>query len=314
MRSAWHLHRAWPEAELSSCPMPATRPSNRASRRHCARPRTGLPGAARLAEHVQGAEPMRTIPLTALLLLALPALAAAPPPPQPPAPPTFTSDQVTAGSQVYARFCAACHGATQEGGEAGPALRGRGLPCRKWCPQAVAGTVRADPAHDAGHAARAACRARSMKTWLRCCYPQMARRPAPPGCRPATLRPSRAPDPPAPDTEWLHHRGDAGQPELFAAGADQSRQRRAAHRGLALALRQLRPQHLSEPGSHAADGAWRAVCHRRRSRSVVAIDARTGETLWMYRLDEGARGEYAPRKGPGRGACAVARRARPRCS
>jgi quinoprotein glucose dehydrogenase len=37
------------------------------------------------------------------------------------------------------------------------------------------------------------------------------------------------------------------------------------------------------------------------SRSVVAIDARSGETLWMYRLDEGARGAIAPRKGPGRG-------------
>ena len=37
------------------------------------------------------------------------------------------------------------------------------------------------------------------------------------------------------------------------------------------------------------------------SRSVVAIDARNGETLWMYRLDEGTRGAIAPRKGPGRG-------------
>jgi len=34
---------------------------------------------------------------------------------------------------------------------------------------------------------------------------------------------------------------------------------------------------------------------------VVAIDARNGETLWMYRLDEGERGDNAPRKGPGRG-------------
>ncbi len=36
-------------------------------------------------------------------------------------------------------------------------------------------------------------------------------------------------------------------------------------------------------------------------RSVVAIDAATGETLWMYRLHEGERGQSAPRKGPGRG-------------
>lgn len=35
-------------------------------------------------------------------------------------------------------------------------------------------------------------------------------------------------------------------------------------------------------------------------RDVVAIDGATGETLWMYRLDEGERGDVAPRKA-GRG-------------
>ncbi len=36
-------------------------------------------------------------------------------------------------------------------------------------------------------------------------------------------------------------------------------------------------------------------------REVVAIDAGTAETLWMYRLDEGERGEVAPRRNSGRG-------------
>ena len=36
-------------------------------------------------------------------------------------------------------------------------------------------------------------------------------------------------------------------------------------------------------------------------RNVVAIDAGTAETLWMYRLDEGERGEVAPRRNSGRG-------------
>ena len=36
-------------------------------------------------------------------------------------------------------------------------------------------------------------------------------------------------------------------------------------------------------------------------RAAVAIDAATGETLWMYRLDEGERGEKAPRLNSGRG-------------
>ena len=36
-------------------------------------------------------------------------------------------------------------------------------------------------------------------------------------------------------------------------------------------------------------------------RTVVAIDATSGETLWMYRLDEGARGTTSPRRSSGRG-------------
>src|SRR5262249_45789976 len=36
-------------------------------------------------------------------------------------------------------------------------------------------------------------------------------------------------------------------------------------------------------------------------RSVVALDAATGELLWMHREDEGARGDAAPRKLSGRG-------------
>jgi quinoprotein glucose dehydrogenase len=36
-------------------------------------------------------------------------------------------------------------------------------------------------------------------------------------------------------------------------------------------------------------------------RSVVAIDAGTGETLWLWRIDEGKRYEQAPRKNSGRG-------------
>ena len=72
---------------------------------------------------------MRVMPVMSMVLLALPgwAQAAAAPPAPPPlsaAPPAFTAAQVEAGRSLYARQCAACHGAAQEGGEAGPALRG----------------------------------------------------------------------------------------------------------------------------------------------------------------------------------------------
>src|SRR4029077_19929560 len=36
-------------------------------------------------------------------------------------------------------------------------------------------------------------------------------------------------------------------------------------------------------------------------RAVIAVDAASGELLWMYRLDEGKRADAAPRKLSGRG-------------
>src|SRR5213080_4004488 len=58
------------------------------------------------------------------VLTTLPAWAAAPPP-------SFTAEQAASGQQIYGRQCAPCHGAAQEGGEAGPALRGNVFQ-RKW--------------------------------------------------------------------------------------------------------------------------------------------------------------------------------------
>ncbi|NNL29703.1 MAG: PQQ-binding-like beta-propeller repeat protein, partial [Gemmatimonadetes bacterium] len=47
------------------------------------------------------------------------------------------------------------------------------------------------------------------------------------------------------------------------------------------------------------DGVLYATAGMRRS--VVAVDAGTGETLWMWRMDEGERLSEAPRPNPGRG-------------
>ncbi|MGK0297390.1 MAG: glucose dehydrogenase [Gammaproteobacteria bacterium] len=47
------------------------------------------------------------------------------------------------------------------------------------------------------------------------------------------------------------------------------------------------------------DGVLYATAGSRRA--IVAIDAMTGETLWVYRLDEGVRGASSPRVNSGRG-------------
>ncbi|CAB1369857.1 pyrroloquinoline quinone-dependent dehydrogenase [Denitratisoma oestradiolicum] len=54
-----------------------------------------------------------------------------------------------------------------------------------------------------------------------------------------------------------------------------------------------RPEYNMEETPLMVDGVLYFMAGTRRT--AVAVDAQTGETLWMYRLDEGARGRVAPR-------------------
>jgi len=242
---------------------------------------------------------MRTIPsLTILLLLTLPALAAAPPP-QPLAPPTITSEQVTAGSQLYARMCAACHGAAQEGGEGGPALRGEVFQ-RKWSSRPwqdlFEQTRRTMPVTQPGGLQRS-----QYEDLVALLLSVNGQAPGTARLSASGVAPARAPDPPAPDTEWLHHRGDAGS-DNYSPLAQINRENLSR---LNVAWRWRSDNFGSsiypnlEVTPLMAHGVLYATAGA--SRSVVAIDAKSGETLWMHRLDEGQRGLTAPRKGPGRG-------------
>ena len=60
-----------------------------------------------------------------------------------------------------------------------------------------------------------------------------------------------------------------------------------------------RPEFNYETTPLMANGVVYATAGTRRA--VVALDAATGELLWVHREDEGARGEAAPRKLSGRG-------------
>lgn len=59
------------------------------------------------------------------------------------------------------------------------------------------------------------------------------------------------------------------------------------------------PRVRSQTTPLMVDGVLYATAGQRRA--VVAIDAGTGETRWMWTMDEGERLEGAPRPGPGRG-------------
>jgi len=119
-----------------------------------------------------------------------------------------------------------------------------------------------------------------------------------PGTEPLALG---AFEPPIPDAEWLHHRGDPGS--LNYSPLAQIRADNIARLRVAWRWRSENFGSAIWPNFEVTPLMARGVLYATAgaSRSVVAIDARNGETLWMYRLDEGKRAENAPRKGPGRG-------------
>ena len=102
---------------------------------------------------------------------------------------------------TYAQYCAACHGANLEGGEAGPALRGRAF-TTKWAGKPVAElydfTRRTMPVTQPGGLTR------SQYSDLVALV--LTRNDLPTG----DLAQAVAAAAVLPDTEWLHHRGDAG--------------------------------------------------------------------------------------------------------
>jgi quinoprotein glucose dehydrogenase len=104
------------------------------------------------------------------------------------------------------------------------------------------------------------------------------------------------------DGQWRHYGGDPGATRY--SSLDQIDESNAGD--LEIAWRwQTRnfgpsPEFKYEATPLMVDGVLYTTAGGSR-RTVVAIDAGTGETLWMYRWDDGRRGETAPRKNSGRG-------------
>jgi quinoprotein glucose dehydrogenase len=193
------------------------------------------------------------------------------------------------GAALFQQHCALCHGQNMGGGEAGPPLRGRAF-MRKWSGQSQALfelTRRTMPVTQPGGLSQSDY---SQLTALMMSGGDMAAAGAP-GV--ATAAPTSLP--PVPDTEWLHHRGDAGSRNyspLAQIDAGNVARLQVAWRwhsdnfGTPIWPNLETTPLMARGVLYATVGA---------SRSVVAIDARSGETLWMYRMDGGARGAVAPR-------------------
>jgi quinoprotein glucose dehydrogenase len=204
------------------------------------------------------------------------------------------AQNVANGRTTYVQYCALCHGQNLEGGEAGLALKGRVF-TDKWAGKPDAELIELTrstmPKTQPGGLSRT--QYTDVVAYIRGSNN---------GAAPAAASAAPLPTGPAlPDSEWLFHRSDAGSTNYSAlAQIDRSNVSR-----LKVAWR-WRSDNFGpaiwpnlETTPLMAHGVLYATVGA--SRSVVAIDARNGETLWLYHIDEGARGQVAPRKGPGRG-------------
>ena len=228
---------------------------------------------------------------------------------------SFKLSQATQGRLVYLQQCANCHGVALAGNEAGPALVGASFLAR-WMERPVGElfdlTTSSMPVSNPGGLPDSAYESVLAYVLYSNGYETGSR---PLALSSAAMRLSAlgSPDvlePPAlPSTaerggmtsEWLHHRGTPFGSNYSPLDL--------IHPGNAMQLRVAWRWKSDNFGTSPwpnyqvtplmANGVLYATAGS--NRSVVAIDAETGETLWMYRLDEGERGRHAPRKGPGRG-------------
>ncbi len=96
--------------------------------------------------------------------------------------------------------------------------------------------------------------------------------------------------------DWLHYGGDAGSTRYSAL--DQINAETVKNLKIAWRWRADNqgpdPEFNLQATPLAVGGRLYTTAGTRRN--VVAIDGATGETLWMFRLDEGARGQVAPRR------------------
>ena len=228
---------------------------------------------------------------------------------------SYNLTQAAEGRDLYAQQCASCHGMNLLGNESGPALSGKAFQDR-WASRPAGQlfdvTTTSMPSTNPGVlAARdyAAILAYMLyengyvaSTTDLDLSSQVAH-------SVALGYPSTGQQPPLPAvstlsntmTEWLHHRGTPHSTNYSPLDL--------IHEGnvadLEVAWRWKSDNFGASPWPNyqvtplMANGVLYATAGTRRA--VVAIDAATGETMWMYRLDEGERGNNAPRKGPGRG-------------
>jgi quinoprotein glucose dehydrogenase len=231
----------------------------------------------------------------------------------------YTLEQAAAGKQVYQRDCAVCHGAKLTGGEGGVALVGSTF-LANWLGKPYAAldhkTRTTMPVVNPNGLSSKAYDQVLAFMLLSNGFPygesdlaggdadlkslQVERPNGNVNGLQAELAQVAAPVETSAHN-WTHVRGDAGSSNyssLTTINADNVKQLKIAWRWKTANFGPT-PEFYFQATPVMVDGVLYTTAGN--TRTAVAIDAKTGETLWMHRYPEGKRGENAPRKGSGRG-------------
>jgi quinoprotein glucose dehydrogenase len=203
--------------------------------------------------------------------------------------------QAQSTDDAYLRSCSICHGPEMRGGETGPALIGSAFQ-QRWLPQGLGAldefVRKTMPPTNPGSLsatdyAVALVRIRRANGWPVDAAAEAA----------ATAQGGKIHT----RTEWLNNRGDLASSSY--APLDQINRDNVSKLRVAWVWKSDNygptPEYYYRANPVMADGVLYTTAGIRRD--VVAIDATNGETLWMYRLEEGERGSRAPRRNSGRG-------------
>ena len=212
----------------------------------------------------------------------------------------FTADQANRGEQIYASRCSACHGENMAGLEMAPALAGANF--RKiWESQpllALANRIRTTMPPSAPNSLSVSqltdltsfiLRANEVRAGNIALTLAIGG-----GAAPVSAVPSGK-------AEWTTYGADLASTKY--SPLDQINKDNFAKLQIAWRLNTNNfgptPDRLYSATPLFVNGVLYTTAGS--ARSVVALNPGTGQILWMYQLDEGVRGQFAPRRGAGRG-------------
>jgi quinoprotein glucose dehydrogenase len=212
----------------------------------------------------------------------------------------FTAEQATRGGQIYTAKCSTCHGDNLQGMEMAPALSGANFR-KAWETQplvALANRIKATMPPTAPNSLSAAELTALLSFMLKA---NDVRAGSTALSLPAGGAAATAASLPPGKGEWTTYGADLASTRY--SPLDQINKDNFSKLQIAWRLNTNNlgptPDRLYSSTPLMVNGVLYTTGGS--ARSVVALNPGTGQMLWMYQLGEGERGQFAPRRGAGRG-------------